>query len=308
MKKTRLIVLPNTNDAPKGFHISEAFESRADYDEFVNRAEVEESAVRIGAGCVALPDPARVEGLRMLMVLMAHPFFALSRRATPIDYRSTDGSIFVKVEPGPNGMATIQDADVLMYAIDSIAAAGADVDRELVIKPGGILKATGAATGGLQYRALAKAMARLTTTRVTTNAQPDGKPGPVVTFNWLEAAGRLGKDWQITAPAWIAEGARSSAILKVSSSYFDLRGLSRGIYLVARKHVGQQDKPWLIRTSKLWLKLGSSDTLAHFRHNLKKLAAADQLPDFRLAWEEGTDGMLYVSRRSVGFSNPILVI
>lgn len=308
MKKTRLIVPSDTGDALKGFNISEAFGSRSEYEEFVNRAEVEGSAVHTGDGSVAERDPERFEGLRMLMVLMAHPFFALSRRTTPIDYKSTDGSIFVKVEPGPNGIATIQDADVLMYAIDSIATARTEVDRELVIKPGDILRATGAATGGLQYEALAQAVARLTTTRVTTNAQPDGKPGPVVTFTWLEAADRLGKNWQITASAWIAEGARSSAILKVSSSYFDLRGMSRCMYLLARKHVGQQDRPWLIRTSKLWLKMGSSDTLAHFRHNLKKLAAADQLPDFRLAWEEGTDGMLYVSRRSVGFSNPILVI
>jgi plasmid replication initiation protein len=307
MKKTRLIVPSDTDDALKGFNISEAFGSRSEYEEFVNRAEVEGSAVHTGDGSVAERDPARLEGLRMLMVLMAHPFFALSRRTTPINYSSTDASIFVKIEPGPDGMATIHDADLLMYVIDSIATAGADVDRELVIKPGDILRATGAATGGPQYKALAQAVARLTTTRVTTNVQPDGTPGPVVAFTWLEGAERLGKNLQVTVPTWIAEGARSSAVLKLSSSYFDLRGLSRGIYLVARKHVGQQDRPWPIRASKLWAKLGSTDSLPHFRHSLKKLATADQLPDFRLGWEDGPDGMLSVTRRRAGRANPIVV-
>lgn len=71
-----------------------------------------------------------------------------------IDYSSTDGSIVVKVDPGPNGMATIHDADVLMYIVDSVATGGAVVDRELAIKSGHVLRATGAATGGPQYRAL----------------------------------------------------------------------------------------------------------------------------------------------------------
>lgn len=61
-----------------------------------------------------------------------------------------------------------------------------------------------------------------------------------VIFIWFEAAEHFGKNWPITVQNWIVEGARSSAVLKIPASYFDLRGLSRGIYLVARKHVRQQ--------------------------------------------------------------------
>ena len=50
---------------------------------------------------------------------MERPFFSLSKkkRLKPIDYTSPDGSIWVKVEGHQSyGMATIWDADILMWA------------------------------------------------------------------------------------------------------------------------------------------------------------------------------------------------
>src|SRR5260370_7765124 len=49
--------------------------------------------------------------------LMAYPFFSLakSKRTVPIDFRA--GKITIRVEPVPDhGMATILDADVLLWA------------------------------------------------------------------------------------------------------------------------------------------------------------------------------------------------
>lgn len=298
MKKTRLIVLPDTDDAPKGFDISEAFGSHSEYEAFANRALVEEAAGAVDPGCRVDVGQARYDGLRMMMVLMEHPFFALSRRKTPIEYQTKDGSIFVRVEPGPQGMATIYDADVMMFIIDLLATSDQSVDRELAFRPGDYLRAVGAATSGSQYASLADAVTRLKTTKVTTNARSDGKSGSVVTFSWLEAAEQLGRNWQVTLPAWIMEGARSATLLKVSQTYFELRGVSRAIYLVARKHLGHQSS-WRIGTSRLWAKLGSNDGLSQFRHKLGKLAAANQLPDFHLAWEDGPDGMLTITPREI---------
>ena len=51
---------------------------------------------------------------------MERPFFSLSkgRRLKPIEYRSPDGSIWIDVLPHPRfGMATIWDADILIWAI-----------------------------------------------------------------------------------------------------------------------------------------------------------------------------------------------
>jgi hypothetical protein len=56
--------------------------------------------------------------------LMAYPLFSLSklRRVTPIDFRM--GKIAIRVEATPDhGMATIWDADVLIWAASQIVAA-----------------------------------------------------------------------------------------------------------------------------------------------------------------------------------------
>ncbi|MBF0336091.1 MAG: replication initiator protein A, partial [Alphaproteobacteria bacterium] len=50
---------------------------------------------------------------------MERPFFSLAKRkrVKPIDYRSPDGSVWVRVEPHQTyGMATIYDADILIWA------------------------------------------------------------------------------------------------------------------------------------------------------------------------------------------------
>src|SRR3546814_3700642 len=56
--------------------------------------------------------------------LMAYPFFSLakSKRLAPIDFKA--GSIVIRVEAVPeHGMATIWDADVLIWAASQIVAA-----------------------------------------------------------------------------------------------------------------------------------------------------------------------------------------
>src|SRR4051794_15159802 len=57
---------------------------------------------------------------------MERPFFSLSKRKRmkPIDYRSPDGKLWIKVSPHQDhGMATIWDADVLIWATSQIVEA-----------------------------------------------------------------------------------------------------------------------------------------------------------------------------------------
>src|SRR5689334_6683353 len=54
---------------------------------------------------------------------MERPFFSLSKRkrVKPIDYRSPDGKVWVEVSPHQKyGMATIWDADILIWAASQI--------------------------------------------------------------------------------------------------------------------------------------------------------------------------------------------
>src|ERR1700723_1116721 len=75
--------------------------------------------------------------------LMAYPFFSLakSRRIVPIDFRP--GKIAIRVEARPeHGMATIWDADVLIWAASQIVEArdaGVRTSRLMVTTPREIL-------------------------------------------------------------------------------------------------------------------------------------------------------------------------
>ena len=60
--------------------------------------------------------------LRDQREMMERPFFSLakSKRIKPIDYRSPDGELWVHVSSNPDyGMATIWDADILIYCPSS---------------------------------------------------------------------------------------------------------------------------------------------------------------------------------------------
>src|SRR6476620_679692 len=70
--------------------------------------------------------------------LMAYPFFSLakSKRVAPIDYRV--GSIVIRVEAVPeHGMATIWDADVLIWAASQVVQA-----RDLGFPPSRLMRTT----------------------------------------------------------------------------------------------------------------------------------------------------------------------
>src|SRR5476649_1712390 len=70
--------------------------------------------------------------------LMAYPFFSLAKahRTTPIDFRMNDIAIRVEAVP-EHGMATIWDADVLIWAASRIVSA-----RDAGLKTSRLMAAT----------------------------------------------------------------------------------------------------------------------------------------------------------------------
>lgn len=247
----------------------------------------------------ANPKLNRRRHLRQLMVLMERPFFALAkRRAEPIEYSSPDGTIESQIQPGTCGMATIYDADLIVFLVDQLAGAASGNGETVILKPGAFLSAIGSTKGGDQYGRFAASIERLSTTKVRTNARPDGKPGPVRTFAWIDRVVRQGRDWHITVSSWLAEGARSKAVLDICPEYFDLGGFDRFLYLTARKHVGRDSgKVFRIKTSTLWKKSGSGCALARFRHEMKSIAIQNHLPEYWLRWDGEWDGLSIFWRR-----------
>src|ERR1700728_4623135 len=97
--------------------------------------------------------------------LMAYPFFSLAKckRVVPIDFRA--GTITIRVEAVPeHGMATIWDADVLIWAASQIVEArdaGLKTSRLMVTTPREILPFTRRGTGARDYHRLKAALDRL---------------------------------------------------------------------------------------------------------------------------------------------------
>src|SRR3954453_24093869 len=119
--------------------------------------------------------------LRDQREMMERPFFSLSKRkrVKPIDYHSPDGKVWVEVSPHQKyGMATIWDADVLIWAASQIfehkrrGEARGGVLRfrpnELLRDIGRVNKATGKASGR-RYADLKEALDRLENTSIRTN-------------------------------------------------------------------------------------------------------------------------------------------
>src|SRR5438477_12493452 len=105
--------------------------------------------------------------------LMAYPFFSLakSRRVVPIDFRA--GTILIRVEAVPeHGLATIWDADVLIWAASQIVEArdaGLKTSRLMATTPYEILTFVGRGTSVRDSDRPNAALYRLQSTTVMTS-------------------------------------------------------------------------------------------------------------------------------------------
>ena len=125
---------------------------------------------------------------------MAFPFFSLAkgRRTAPLIYRR--GGVIVRVEAVPEyGMATIWDADVLIWAASLIVDArnrAVPVSPRLGFMPHRFLRFAGRSTGRLGYERLRAALDRLQSTTVRTSLRhaPAGDRGTerLHRFSWID--------------------------------------------------------------------------------------------------------------------------
>ena len=105
--------------------------------------------------------------------LMAFPFFSLakSRRTAPIDFRA--GNVTIRVEgTQEHGIATIWDADLLIWAASQIVEArdaGLRPSRLMQATPYEILRFIGRGTSLRDYQRLKAALDRLQSTTVATS-------------------------------------------------------------------------------------------------------------------------------------------
>src|ERR1700704_4087644 len=184
--------------------------------------------------------------------LMAYPFFSLakSRRVAPIDFRA--GTITIRVEAVPeHGMATIWDADVLIWAASQIVSArdaGLKTSRLMAATPFEILTFVGRGTSVRDYERLKAALDRLQSTTVMTSIrQPTERRRHRFSriSEWKETAEGHGRPLglELILPHWFYAGVLSEAlVLTIDRASCELTGgLERWLYRLVRKHGGRQE-------------------------------------------------------------------
>lgn len=233
--------------------------------------------------------------------LMAYPFFSLakSKRLAPIDFKA--GSVVIRVEAvAEHGMATIWDADILIWAASQIVEArdlGLRPSRLMATTPYEILNFIGRGVSLRDYDRLKAALDRLQSTTVATSIrQPTERR--MHRFSWInewkERADHRGRPLglELIVPDWFYGAVLDDAlVLTIDRDYFDLTGgLERWLYRLVRKHGGKQEFGWSFDFIHLHAKSGSLSPLKHFAYDLRDIVRRQPLPGYRLAIEQCVGG------------------
>lgn len=256
--------------------------------------------------------------LRDQREMMERPFFSLakSKRVKPIDYRSPNGKLWVHVSGNPDyGMATIWDADILIYCASMLADMARrginDVPRKLHLMPYDLLRAIGRQPTGRAYELLGQALDRLVSTTVKTNIRAENRRE--ATFSWLDGWTQLvdekterSRGMTIELSSWFYEGVlMTGGVLSIDRAYFDISGgRERWLYKVARKHAGGAGEGgFAISMPTLFEKSGAEGQYRRFKFEIAKIAERNELPGYALTLEQAEgkrEPSLRMRRRAEG--------
>lgn len=260
--------------------------------------------------------------------LMSYPFFSLSKspRTRPIDFVAGDVSIRVEAVP-EYGMATIWDADILIWAASQIVEArdkGFRTSRLMAATPYEILSFIGRGVSLRDYQRLKAALDRLQSTTVATSIrQPtEGRRHRFSWINeWQERTDHHGRPdgIELIVPDWFYRAVLDDAlILTIDRAYFDLTGgLDRWLYRLVRKHGGRQRSGWRFDLRHLHQKSGSLSPFKRFTFEMRDAIRRQPLPGYTLflevefsgrtllafepnpRWGKAVDGLVLSGTRSI---------
>jgi plasmid replication initiation protein len=243
---------------------------------------------------IALPEDGMAP--RDQRDLMSYPFFPLAkgRRVVPILYDV--GATHIEVRGLPeHGMATIWDADILIWAASQIVDAadhGLATSRFFRFTPYQLLTAIGRGSGQSSYGRLKATLQRLQSTVVLTTIR-NGEHWRRHQFSWIneweeliDAAGRC-RGMEFVLPEWFYRGVLDrTLVLSIDPAYFALTGgIERWLYLLARRHAGRQPEGWAFELRHLHAKSGSLARYSDFALDLRRIARRQALPSYDLFLE-----------------------
>ncbi|WP_343315424.1 replication initiator protein A [Brucella sp. BE17] len=239
--------------------------------------------------------------------------FRLSKRdkraGEVIRHELPDG--YVEVKSGPDGMASVWDYDIVLMTISHLTEAvnrwrdckGEKPSRTFTPHVSDILKFARRGDGSRQVEELEAALDRLKGTTIKTvrdRQTSDGKTMREVEAEGLISSYRVVSRTdtkklsivEIEAPKWIyreiVEG-KSPDVLTVHPDYFLIDpGIGRFLYRLARRAAGRRNAKWSFRT--LYARSGSTGKFKDFSRHLRKVIAANDLPEYLLREEPGKSG------------------
>jgi plasmid replication initiation protein len=253
--------------------------------------------------------------LRDQREMMERPFFSLSKskRLKPIDYTAPDGKTWVHVSANPNyGMATIWDADVLIYCAsvlnDMKERRANEIPRVLRVMPYDILRSIGRPVSGRSYTLLAAALDRLQSTTIKTNIRAERRRE--ATFSWLDSWSQVvdektqrSRGMSLALSGWFYEGVlMAGGVLSIDRAYFDITGgRERWLYRVARKHAGGAGEGGFhIALPTLFEKSGAEGQYRRFKFEVAAIVRQNALPGYDLALVDAvsaSEPLLHMVRR-----------
>ena len=254
--------------------------------------------------------------------MMERPFFSLSkqRRTEPIDYQVQNGSMTITVNvtaPAEIGIATIWDADILIWAASQLREAkarGVATSPTFRVSIYELLRGIERRTSGDEYQRIVEAFERLSGTLIRTNIRQGRRKKPEG-FHWVERyAAPTDEEGrpagiEFTISDWLYEGILTDSLtLAIDREYFSLTGgIERWLYRVVRKHGGHQSGGWAFTMAQLHLKSGSTQRLADFAKELRRTVERQRLPGYWLQLlrnSEGEEVLHFTERCQLAPSHP----
>ena len=244
--------------------------------------------------------------LKDVMQQMEHPFYSLSKKPVTTIREYRNGKHWLKVTPSVQGLPTIYDKDILIYAISQIVTKhnkGEEISKRIQINTHELLKFTNRNTGGKDYKAFEQSLERLRGATISTNIIT-GDVEQIEVFGLIDSGTirrKYGLDGRLISVTmvlsdWVFNAIQNNEVLTLNRDYFRLRKpIERRVYEIARKHCGQQMK-WEIGLDKLYLKSGSQSSLKKFRFNIKDAATTNHLPDYTIEYDEANDKVIFRNR------------
>jgi plasmid replication initiation protein len=236
------------------------------------------------------PFPAILDGVRPrdAIDLMAWPCFSLAKRPrhTPLVHEYRGDFMRVTAPPGSPGLATIWDADILIWAVSQLAEAGnrrLAVRRALTAPAFQVLRFIGRQTGQSQYALLKAGLDRLAGAEVETSVAALGSKS--ARFRWVEHWEQTDAGLLLVLPEWLfTVVVERRRILRIDPGYFRLTGgTERWIWRLLRRHGQGKSTAWEIPLSALQARSGSLARPSDFIGDMRRIAHRRVLLGYNLA-------------------------